>query len=68
MAKINRKKARQAGVPVARMPNIKRKIFLAKKRTYKHKGLKKGWAINWEAKIIYKISKMPRKGKKFKPW
>ena len=39
-----------------------------KRRTYTHKGLKKGWAINWDAKIIYKISKMPKKSKKFKPW
>ncbi len=68
MAKINRKKARQAGVPVSRMPNVRRKIYLAKKRTYKHKGLKKGYAINWDAKIIYKKKKMPRKGKKIKAW
>jgi len=33
--KINRKKARQAGVPVSRMPNARRAIYLAKRKIKK---------------------------------
>ena len=41
---------------------------MPKKRTYKHKGLKRGYAINWKANIVYKKKKMPRKAKKVKPY
>ena len=39
-----------------------------KKVSYKSKGLKKGYAVNWSARIIYKTGKMPKKGKDFKAW
>ena len=32
MAKIKRKKAKQAGIPVARMPNLRRKIYTTKRK------------------------------------
>ncbi len=42
--------------------------MVKKKYSSRPKGLKKGYAINWEAKIIRKTTKMPKKGKKFKAW
>ena len=41
---------------------------MPKKRTYKNKGLKKGYVINWNARIVYKKKKMPKKGKNVKPY
>ena len=39
---------------------------MAKKRkrsnTYKHPGLKRGYAVNWNANIIYKTKKWKKKG------